>query len=124
MTLEDEQVASLPKMEKFLFTISTGITGLEILKEYGAKSTELEYFINFCREKQDLSVSAMGPSSLTQRYSERIKGSYNRVIDEMQDFFSKDYSKEKVETILLELSDLHDLLSKIYDVAKSTSIRF
>lgn len=124
MALEDKQVASLPKMEKFLFTISTGITGLEILKDFGIKSTELEYFINFCREKQDLSVSAMGPSSLTQRYRERINASYNKVITKMQDFSSEDCSKEKTETILLELSDLHDLLNKVYDVAKSTSIRF
>lgn len=117
-------MASLPKLEKLLFIISTGITGLEIYNEYGIVLTELKYFIGFCKEKQDLSVRAMGPSLLVQKYSQPIKESYDHVIGEMQDFDPEKSSKEKAKEILLELDNLHDLISRVYDLARATTMPF
>jgi len=117
-------MASLPKLEKFLFTLSTGLTGLELLKEYGIQSSELQYFINFCKEPHDLSVSAMGPSNLTQRQNERIKVSYSKIVDEMKNFNAQDCSGKDTEKVIQELTDLHDLIGKVYDVSKATAIPF
>jgi len=117
-------MASLPKLERLLFVISTGITGLEIYREYGVASTELKYFIGFCNEKQDLSVRAMGPSLLVQKYSQPIKESYDHVIGEMQDFDAEKISKEKAQKILLELDNLHDLISRVYDLTRVTTMPF
>jgi hypothetical protein len=121
---DDEYMASLPKLEKFLFTLSTGITGLELLNEYEIQSTELQYFINFCKEPHDLSVSAMGPSALTQRDNARIKESYTKLMEEMAHFNSQNNVKAKTEKIILELTDLHDLIGKVYDVSKATAVPF
>jgi hypothetical protein len=121
---ENEKMASLPKLEKFLFTLSTGLTGLELLKEYGIQSSELQYFINFCKEPHDLSVSAMGPSNLTQRQNERIKVSYSKIVDEMKNFNAQDCSGKDTEKVIQELTDLHDLIGKVYDVSKATAIPF
>jgi len=116
-------MASLPKLEKFLFTISTGITGLELLKEFGVETNELEYFINYCRETPDLSVNAMGPSYLIERYTPQIKSSYDHIISEMK-VFSKTTPKEKISCIITELEALHDLISRVYNVSKVTITPF
>lgn len=116
-------MASLPKLEKFLFTISTGITGLELLKEFGVETNELEYFINYCRETPDLSVNAMGPSYLIERYTPQIKSSYDHIISEMK-AFSKTAPKEKIGCMITELEALHDLISRVYNVSKVTITPF
>lgn len=112
-------MASLPKLENFLFTISTGITGFQLFDEYGIKSDELHYFINFCKSDNDLSVSAMGPCSST-RYNERIQKSLNNIVEEVKHFDLNENSKEKTEEVIKELSELHDLITQVYDVARDT----
>ncbi len=121
---DDESMASLPKLERFLFTLSTGITGLELLNDYEIQSTELQYFINFCKEPHDLSVSAMGPSALTQRDNDRIRESYTKIMEKMAHFDSKNNTKEKTDKIIMELTDLHDLIGKVYDVSKAVAVPF
>lgn len=121
---DDESMASLPKLERFLFTLSTGITGLELLNDYEIQSTELQYFINFCKEPHDLSVSAMGPSALTQRDNDRIRESYTKIMEKMAHFDYKNNSKEKTDKIIMELTDLHDLIGKVYDVSKAVAVPF
>lgn len=121
---DDESMASLPKLERFLFTLSTGITGLELLNDFKIQSTELQYFMNFCKEPHDLSVSAMGPSALTQRDNERITESYLKIIEKMKHFDSENNEKETTDKLITELNDLHDLIAKVYDVSKATTVPF
>jgi len=42
-------MASVPFIERMTLALGNGITGLTILQEYGIKTGELEYFIDFVK---------------------------------------------------------------------------
>jgi len=112
-------MASLPKIEKFLFMISTGITGLQIFEKFKMTTPELRRFIDFCKQRPDLSIEAMGPSFIIEKYNSQIKELFDAIIEDVESSKLETLSEENAREIRINLEKLYDLVSRIYNFTRA-----
>ena len=106
-------MVSVPQIEKFLFTLSSGITGFSFLRDYGEVTPELQFFLSFFKE-DNIPIYAIGPSIQIENSFQDITTAYNDLIKKIQYFDPKKISNEQISKTMEEIKKFHSLVSNIY----------
>ena len=108
-------------------TIGTGATGVSLLQEYGIRTPELRYFIDYCKSTPvaDLSVDmAIAPQQVYLGFPDRIGQAYQRVLDRLPYLEREQPSGNDLVHLRNMIDDLYTLLYEMYTTVKSGNVRF
>ena len=111
-------MATFSEIEQWLSILGVGIAGLHILKKYGVRSSELEYFVeNFGDAK--IVVSAFAPSPLKNQYEPLLSESEIKLKSGIEKISRTNASSEEVDEVLKDTRELYSLLRDIHQATIS-----
>jgi len=111
-------MASFSEIEGWLSILGTGMAGLRLLKEYGIRTSELQYFMEHlgdCRTQ----VSAFAPSTLKNQYEPLIVKAETKLISGLKKISKPDVTDEVVDDVLRDARELYSLLSDMHQATAS-----
>jgi hypothetical protein len=111
-------MASYSGIESWLSVVASGITGLGLLKDYGIRSPELEYFIEYCG-KQTISVKALAPSPSTNEYGSLIDAAFIQLLSRLEDLKGENVPEDLLNNAIEDARKLYGLLNAMYQTVKS-----
>jgi hypothetical protein len=105
-------LASCSEIEEWLSILGAGIAGLRLLKEFGIRTSELEFFIkNF--GKGEIQISAFAPSVFRDQYEPRLEVSRSKVKAGIARVVESNVTDEVVESVLADAKEFYSLLSDL-----------
>jgi hypothetical protein len=113
-------MASCPEIEEWLSILGTGIAGLRFLKEYGVRTSELEYFTRNFGETR-IEASAFAPAPLRSEYEQMLKQFETKLRAGIQELRAQtdSVSSELIEALLKDAKELFRLLRDMHQAAVS-----
>jgi len=114
-------MASYSGIESWLSVIAGGITGIGLRKDFGIRTPELDYFIEYCT-KTPMSVSALAPSPLVRNYDELVKDAYSKLLSMLNDLQKEKVSEEILNEALDGAQRLYGLLNAVYNAVRANVI--
>ncbi|MGB9024189.1 MAG: hypothetical protein WCC94_12255 [Candidatus Bathyarchaeia archaeon] len=120
-------MSSLSKLETCLMNVGTGATGVSLFQEYGVKTPELHYFINYCKKTPaaDLSVDmAIAPHQLYLGFPDRITEAYRIVLEKLPCLEVGKPTDKDVQELRRIIEDLYTHLYELYTTVKGGSLQF
>ena len=102
-------------------TVGTGSTGVGLLQDYAIKTSELKYFIDYCKKTPvaNLSLQALAPNQEMGRIAERVKAAYEGIIEKIPHIEKDTPSSEDIGGMKERIDDLYVLLQGMYMTVKS-----
>ena len=111
-------MATFSEIEEWLSTLGAGIAGLHLLREYGIRTSELEYFIeNFGKSR--MSVSAFAPPPLKNQYEPILTKTETKLRSGLENILHIDVSNEEIDEALKDIRELYSLLRDIHQATIS-----
>ena len=105
-------MASFSEIEGWLSMLSTGIAGLRLLKEYGIRAPELEYFVENLGNSK-IKVAAFAPPPLRNQYEKSVAKAETRLRLGIERMSETNVSDEDVDEVLKDTRELYSLLGDI-----------
>jgi hypothetical protein len=103
-------MASVSQIEEWFSVLGAGMAGLRLLKEYGIRTVELEYFTeNF--GKSEIKISAFAPPPLHDQYEPRFSGIKKEIISGIEALSDPRISAETLNKLLLNTKEMYMLLN-------------
>jgi hypothetical protein len=109
-------MASCSEIEMWLSTLGTGMAGLRLLKEYGIRTPELEYFIENI-SSSNIEISAFAPPPLRSQYEPLFSQANMKLKSGIKKLADQNVSDEVIDNVLNDARALYIILS---DMHKST----
>jgi len=119
--LKGDGLASYSRIEAWLSVVASGITGLGLLRDYGIRSPELEYFIEYCG-KQTISVKALAPSPLTNEYEPLIRSAFTQLLSKLESIKDENATTDLFDRAIEDARKVYGLLSAMYQTVKSNLV--
>jgi len=102
-------VASSSEVEGWLYLLGAGMAGLRMLKEFGIRTSELDYFIrNF--GKTDMRISAFAPPPLRDQYELAFSETEKKLTQGIEKIEKSDVTNEAIDDAVENLRKLYSLL--------------
>jgi len=111
-------MTSCQELEGWLSTLGAGIAGLRLLKEYGIRTSELEYFIENLGDLK-IKVSAFAPSPLKTQYEPLLSQTEAKLKSGIEKIKDPKVSGEALDSVLKDAKELYSLLSDMHQAAVS-----
>lgn len=106
-------MASVSQIEEWFSILGAGMAGLRLLKEYGIRTVELEYFTeNF--GKSEMKISAFAPPPLRDQYEPKFSGIKKKILSGIEAISDPRVSAETLNKLLENTKDMYMLLNDVH----------
>jgi hypothetical protein len=106
-------MATFSETEGWFSILGAGMAGLRLLKEFGIRTAELEYFIqNF--DKTEMKISAFAPSPLIDQYETLFNQAKERLKEGIEQIKEPKVTDKTVDNVLKDAKELYNLLGEVH----------
>lgn len=106
-------MASVSEIEEWFSILGAGMAGLRLLKEYGIRTVELEYFIeNF--DKSKMRISAFAPPPLRDQYEPKFSSIKAKITSGIKAISNTNTSDDTLNTLLADTKEMYILLNDVH----------
>jgi len=106
-------MASSVEIEGWFSILATGMAGLRLLKEFGIRTAELDYFTkNFGKTK--IEISAFAPPPLRDQFEPTFNQVEDKVKRDIEKIKEPNVAYDVVDELLKNIRDLYSLLSDVH----------
>ncbi len=102
-------------------TVGTGSTGVSLLQDYSIRTSELKYFIDYCKNTPvaKLSFQGLAPNEEMGRIAERVRSAYEGVLEKIPRLEKDNPTPEDISKVRETIEDLYSLLQGMYTTVTS-----
>jgi hypothetical protein len=113
-------LASVPYAERMTLALSNGKTGLALLRDYGLRTGELLYFVNFVKNSlaKDSQIGGLSPTLMT----ESLKSSIASLVEEISEEITSvegEPGKNEIEILSGKVEQLINIFQKAAGISYS-----
>jgi hypothetical protein len=111
-------MASVSQIEEWFSILGAGMAGLRLLKEYGIRTVELQYFIeNF--DKSEMKISAFAPPPLRDQYEPKFSSIKGKIISGIKAISNQKVSADTLNKLLVDTREMYILLNDVHRTVTS-----